>query len=504
MFSRQALAARVKRSVRENDRGIALPMVLVVFLVGFALVGAFLVAIVGSAQVSDTTRSGIQAQAAAEAGIAAVFAAENPCAVPSPQAPAGEVVFQTGVVCDLVSSPATATIKSTGTAPDGTSATVESVVHLNVTRSGGGGKTPLYTSETFTLGGNADIRPASAANLPDLYVDGKDFTCDGSAKIGGSVFVTGGSATISGACVVSGDVKATGAVTVNGGGKINGSIESQGNVTLSGWSGVHAQTVKAAGNVTLEGSAKSITVNAGGSITMGGQTRIETATYGTTVNLSGSASIGTRSKAPVTVPQPPSPPAFPEMSKAAILAAHPAPTWERVTWTGGCSVGGTHAMKTLIQGATKPTIFDATGCAEVSFEGNSTITIPRDVTILSQSFDLGTYNLKSANSTVNTLRFMVPFEQSCAAGAGKIVANNFKFSETNPLLALAYSKCGVDLGNGSTAYWPGTVVTKNFSGTPLMTYSPVPLTPAGAGGGSGGTVTAIAISGEPVSQRNLD
>lgn len=57
-----------------NDRGIALPMVLMVFIVGVALISAFLVAIVGSSQVTATNKNIVQAQAAAEAGIAAAEA----------------------------------------------------------------------------------------------------------------------------------------------------------------------------------------------------------------------------------------------------------------------------------------------------------------------------------------------------------------------------------------------------------------------------------------------
>lgn len=491
---------RITRDLWRNQHGIALPMVLVIFLIGFALVGAFMVAIVGSANVSNTTRSGIQAQAAAEAGVAAVRAASNPCASPAPQSASG-VVYQTAVTCNLAASQPTATIKSTGSASNGTTAIVEAVINLTVTTTGGG-TVPLYTAQNMTLNGNADIRAVSSSNLPNLYVDGRDFTCDGSASIAGSVYVNGGGATIGGSCVIKGDVKATGNVSVGGGGKIEGAIESQGNVELSGWSGIHAAKVMALGNVTLEGSAQSPTVNAGKAITMSGQTRVDVATYGTTVSLSGSASIGSQSKASVTVPLPPVAPPFPEMSKAQILAAHPALSWTRVTWSGNCAIGGTHAMKTLIQGATQRLVIDATACSEVSFESNSTITIPVDVTFISQAFDLGTYNLESSSSTVRTLRFMVPAEQSCANGAGTIATNNFKFSSTRPLLALAYSKCGVSLSNGSNAYWPGTVMTKNFTGTPLMDFSPVPLDPTSTGGGgSGGTTTITA--GSIVSQRNV-
>lgn len=105
-------------------------MVLMVFVVGFALVGAFLVAIVGSATVSQTTRSGIQAQAAAEAGLAAQIAAigaGNPCTVNAVSGDsAGGPIYNVSVEKGDCTLPVDAkiTITSAGTAPDGTQATV--------------------------------------------------------------------------------------------------------------------------------------------------------------------------------------------------------------------------------------------------------------------------------------------------------------------------------------------------------------------------------------------
>ena len=64
------MKSRIRERLRD-ERGIALPMVLTIFIVGVALITAFLVAIVGSANVSNITRTGIQSQAAADAGIAA-------------------------------------------------------------------------------------------------------------------------------------------------------------------------------------------------------------------------------------------------------------------------------------------------------------------------------------------------------------------------------------------------------------------------------------------------
>lgn len=504
MRIRRSTVSRLRATLRSEERGVALPMVLVVFLVGFALVGAFFVAIVGSAQVSNTTRSGVQAQAAAEAGIAAARLAEDPCSGTGPQSTV-DVIFETTVVCDLSATQPTATITSVGHASDGTTAKVQGVVALIVHSTGGAGSAPLYTEQNMSLTNNADIQAVSSEHPADLYVANGNFTCGGSAKITGSVFIQAGSATISGACVVQGDIKANGNVTVSEGGKVNGAVESQGNVLLDGWSGVHAQSVRAKGSVTLGGSAQSIVVNAGTALTMSGNTRVETATYGTTVSLSGSAGIGSRSKASVTVPLPPSPPPFPELSKAQILASHPSPAWAHVAWTGNCTVEGTHPMKTLIQSATKPTVIDATSCAEVAFGSNSTLKVPQDVTIISRGFNLGTYSLESANTTVHTVRFMVPYEQSCASGAGRITANNFKFNSAKPLLALAYSSCGVRLDNGSTAYWPGTVVTKNFTGIPLLKYSQVPLDPSNAGGsgGGGGGGSTTATFGDTLSLRNI-
>lgn len=111
-----------------DDQGIALPMVLLVFVLGVALITAFLVAITGSSRVTASSKANVQAQAAAEAGIAAGFVeleTGDPCTVLTTPLPNADPKYSVSASCNATKT--LVTVTSVGTAPNGQSLKVEAV-----------------------------------------------------------------------------------------------------------------------------------------------------------------------------------------------------------------------------------------------------------------------------------------------------------------------------------------------------------------------------------------
>ncbi|MGK0721164.1 hypothetical protein [Leucobacter sp. W1478] len=266
-----------------NDRGIALPMVLMVFIVGVALISAFLVAIVGSSQVTATNKNIVQAQAAAEAGIAAVEAkmrttSVNPCSTnlsalaettsnwsyslswvgncPTVEGTQSFVSLRS----EGISGDAVSTVEAKFTWLPGTpepEATGDNIFYF------GGGGTIGFQNNSIALGDPLGTRPTVTASRAS------EFNCSGITFPGG-LLVAGN---LSGTCTVNGDVHI--------GGSLNGTLNNvEGGVKVAGTgslklSGTVSGTVEANGEV-------STTRSVGGGIVTTGKVVLDTnATVGT-------------------------------------------------------------------------------------------------------------------------------------------------------------------------------------------------------------------------------
>ncbi|MGI8394186.1 bactofilin family protein [Leucobacter sp. W1038] len=339
MTHRGTLPHHPLRLPLRNDHGIALPMVLMVFIVGVALISAFLVAIVGSSQVTATNKNIVQAQAAAEAGIAAAEATMrsatiDPCLTDlSALASTGTLTysFSTAVpTCEGVAPDRRVVIRATGTA-SGASATVETVYRWvpGGGTSGGAGDYFMYVAGTSDLQNNSiaflggtspnpviamaesglackgQIMPGSLLIKGNFTVDsggtvtdsaGKAFNCivKGSAHFGSNLNINAtlkvegdlrsagtGEVPIKGD--VTGSVFANGAVTLSNGGLVGGNISTSSNVSVGdnarvGVSGTPENdgNINADGNVTLgSGSVVEGSVTARGTVTLTGTARVK-------------------------------------------------------------------------------------------------------------------------------------------------------------------------------------------------------------------------------------
>lgn len=205
---------RMLKRLLRRDRGAAMPMVLLVFLMSIALVGALLTAIYGSSSVSGSTRAGIQSEAAAEAGIDAAIAAmgdQNPCRGLGTITSTVEPRYESTVACNL--SQQRVTITSTGTGRDGSQQRIEAVYPMTVLNA----PSWLEMENNLTLKGNTGIRnhPKQPPNdISTLFLRDGDFSCTTAATFyEANIVLADGRAVIKNCAQITGDVWATGAIT---------------------------------------------------------------------------------------------------------------------------------------------------------------------------------------------------------------------------------------------------------------------------------------------------
>lgn len=262
---------RAMRAFR-NDQGVALPMVILIFVVITALVSAVTIAVIGSSQVTTSNRAGVQAQAAADAGVDAAFAtlSGNLCqSVPADSSelvgPAGAQVPMYRLQISFLSASGGASnctsgtqvrVLSTGYAADGTSTQrVEAVRSISTTPA----PTPTPSTGDFpaVINGTGGYVPfpitsgVTGLKSDVLLISGK---ADCQNAVGGRIGTDNGEVYMSSKCVSQGDVWGTTRLdlqgTVNGNAYlISSSAES---VYLSGT--VNGNIYTNAKSVDLQGT----------------------------------------------------------------------------------------------------------------------------------------------------------------------------------------------------------------------------------------------------------
>lgn len=510
----------------QDERGIALPMVLLIFFMSVALVAAFLVAIVGSSNVTAANKSMVQAQAAAEGGIAAFQvsmtedtssmcpASDEPVLNSSPK-------YTLEWTCALDSTPATVTVTSTGEATDGTELTIEAVFGVSVASATTTAPVALRTADEdgFTLPNNAHIHAVELPGQPaNLFVEKGDFDCQNAGIIEGSVYVFEGGAEVGNNCKVWGDVYArdsvvvansgevgkpsesmggdvvsmTGSVSVSGNGRIHGNVYALHHFTKQN-SGLVAGNVHVGGNITMSGGGTSPWI--GGNATHGG-------TFSSPAGNVG----GTRTTGAAPSKAFPHPPTWQELTYDSIVAAGFKPhSWDE-SWSCTIQNWGTQPELDAIEAISTPTVIDARGCSQFHFEHWSrTVSLKTDIVIVSNSFHLRGFKLASADGNPHRIWFVVPSTKTTCSGVD-ILLDAVDFPEKK-ITSLAYSPCTIKMEN-SGARWHGSVYTNSLEGRPLMDYISVGLPgedPIGGGSETGGTTGTISLSStQPLIQRNVN
>lgn len=399
---------------------IAVIGVSAVIMIFVAMTGTLLV---GALHFSDTTRGGVQAQAAAEAGIVVAQADLSKSVCNAPYTSTTTPVYTVNVAYQLPDITGTAwhpgcptnnadlkKVKivsvGSGTAYASTKRTVETIFAYTpailpqpVIGTGAGVFGYQVTDTTIT---NLTITQQGTSKPGMMFVNGS-LSCQAGGSVQGSVILGGGSYSTTSACTINGDVYASTAVSIGNNSSILGNVVALG--VSGGYSVNIAGGSKVNGNVTAEGPV-TIGGTVGGSITSGpltGASKVTGSVGGSFVSagtVTGSSNVaGTVTQNKSGVPTP----IMPVVPPWADFGYSPA-DWVDASGNPYTVVNALNCKTDIaakINAATGPTIINAlagTGCngGQADFSGLN-LTLKTDVALFASS-----YKLKSGTITSNT------------------------------------------------------------------------------------------------------
>lgn len=549
----QMKRSRVKRRnvamlLRRNDHGVALPMVLMVFIVGVALISAFLVAIVGSSKVTATSKSIVQSQAAAEAGIAAAqvhFAAVDPCGLGA-TVPAGtDPQYGVAITCNPTDTEVT--FVSTGIAADGTKQKVEAVFSLRAKTKppteGGPGMFYTYgmgsrlNSYVFDEA-NSEVSIEDFAGSAGVYATTGNVACGTGSIFPSDVYTLNGNLQLDTGCLIEGNAYIGGNAKVNGGTVLGDLVAPKDtNHTISGTLGKPGVggNVFTGGTVTVNGGNihGSVYASGIGNSTLGSGfikgNFIYKGSYG---NWGPNIVEGSTVKDTALVkPTLPEIPVWQDVSFVPDNATTPPEAWasegyKLVTVTGAaCNLwsGNSADVSSLTASLSYKTIFDIRSCSgnfNTNAGGaNKTVSVNQDVAVIANSWYLSGTKFRSSDGGAHTIFLITPDSKPLVAGpqcnspAGD--SQQLNDSTVDPKIAVyIYTPCSMKFNSG-TATFRGQVYAGGleFGGGVKIAFAPRSIpgydfgqdidSPGGGGssggGGSGGLGGVVKL----ISQRNI-
>lgn len=488
-----------RRRSSSNDEGSALIAAIGVMAVALIVSIAVASVTLSSLGYTSATRNGVQAQAAAEAGIdyAEASMAKSPCsaAYDSVTTPRFSVKVSysvqaaEGTWVDGCAGPGAKRIRlvSTGTAESpaatgnesGDSRKVEATYLVPVSGSAPAASGPaIYAYSGTGFNGSGQILPVNGSS-PSVLLRHEGAECSGGSKVTADLVAAEGDITISGSCQVSGSVWAGGKLTTSGSVKIGGHATSRststGSMSLTGVT--VAGDAWAAGPMsmsqsTVEGRATASAIALSGGKIKGDAWAAGAATYGEGSSIGGhlTAQSTDRLSAAIggTTIKPAGPGSGPAAGPTPVVADWVDFNYDKAAWvgfnelaiTGNCDwTKFSDAAAALASG---PGIIDAQGCTgPVKISDYQKLELGNDLAIIANSFDLGG-SAGFTSASAHKLWLITPDtvadgKPTCPTGGYFTVGGAFSLSST--LHAMIYSPCLVNITSGID--WYGQV----FSGT---------------------------------------
>ncbi|MEN8603077.1 hypothetical protein [Microbacterium rhizosphaerae] len=450
--------------------------VVVVMLLGFIIASTIAATVLFTIQANSTNRSTTQAFIAAESGRDQVVSQiVNACSGMSATSTSPQFTSQAYTTTgSQPSSPTGLTktcptkdttyvlIQSTGTGPDGSTSTINSVYRWSATYTNVPGGVVTYFSGSVSQG--------VAHYTGDLVLRNGDWSCLQNGILDGDLYVLTGTVSFSNNCTINGDVWSNGYVSSNSlAWKVNANVPngSTGSITTNGYVDFTADgSPTIAGNISAGGT---VTLKAGG----GGAGKVGgTVTSKTTASVASAWTTGAVTQNTGTDPT-----FVPTLDW--LLAAtrwidlNNTSGWGTIT-NGDCSAlknagTATAYVQPLITSGTTPLVLDFTSCTKATNLNLSTASpITRDVAIITGPNNTMTINVSGlTSSTVHQLMFIhsdgnlddrdadgAP-QPTCGSTGTMNAADGFGTAGTiSPNLhIMIYSPCGL---NGT--------VTASFSG----------------------------------------
>jgi cytoskeletal protein CcmA (bactofilin family) len=455
---------------------------------------------------TTSSRSGVQAQAAAEAGIDYAAAHLGASLCQAQYTTTTEPAFTVTVASSTLATssgdtdtswvngcPTSALVKrvklvSTGTAntlgvagnSSGNSRKVEAIYPyvptppIWLTASGAA----MYSfSQSDSTVNNLDINTLTSTPATIQYLSGSA-QCTSGSTINGSVILGQGGASLASGCLINGDLFASGTVSLQSA-RVTGNVSADNgtypSVSLSNSATVDGN-IYAAGPVLVQGAA-------GGNIIAGpagGVTKITGTVAGSvivagTVNNSGSV-LGTitQNRAGIVAPTIPFVPGWVDYP----YSATDWPGFTELVMTDCSSAGFATAMNTVLTSST-PRILNALACGSgLDFGGlSATSRLKSDLAIISNSFKFSGNDLESTDTTDKKLWLIIPDRgvasnhlPDCPSGGSFTMTNHVKVgSHVN---ALIYSPCTI---TNSADVWQGQIYAAGTKTSNAFTLNYVPI-----------------------------
>lgn len=490
------------RSDVRDDSGSAIVSVLIVMIVLsiFALAGAAVVTSTTGSVVS--TRGGVQAKAAADAGITAALAqarrTNDFCAM---------ALTGSQPTYSVTSSCASnqVTFTSTGRGVEGGAVRTEAVyAYTPAQEAGMGAHLTFFDSATFTQ----EVRTVSPGNTLTIAIADGDFTCQ--VPVAASVRVKGAFNT-KGSCDVSGSVTAGGTIDMtNGSDTVRGALSAAGTgKSLVRGSVGGALAVGGALEFGWEKKTVAGDVRATGDVKLGNQRLAKTLTFPVDKRFQQDQGTvdGTISR-PVQVLAPAAPTFdawFDYAFKASDWSGYSIVTLAASgTGPGTCAFFNASPASgwTGLSALTTPTVLDARACSSLSSNSGTqpTVALKTNLVMLAKDFDLTMLTMTAAAGAHPQVRVIVEdkikdTKPTCGKASGNININGT--SMASGVTALGYTPCTVEVhGIGGRDAWNGSLYAGAFSYGGVVTFSGAPIALPGIAGGA-------AVLGELVSQRDI-
>ncbi|TFD17167.1 hypothetical protein [Cryobacterium sp. TMT2-23] len=497
---------------------------------------------------TTSTRSGVQAQAASEAGIDYAAAKLATAVCQGQYATSVEPVFNVTVLSSTLTASATGDVDtswvtgcptsaafkriklvSSGSAntlglagnASGNERRVEAIYPYTptpptwITASGAA----IYSfSQTDTTINNLDINASGTTPATIQYLSGSA-SCTSGSTIHGSVILGQGGASLASGCSIDGDLFASGSISLQSA-TITGNVSSESG-TYPAVSLTNSATVQ--GNV-LAGGPVLVQGAVGGNIVAGpavGVTKI-TGSVGGSVIVAGTLNTagGTVSGVPVTgksgivAPVIPFVPGWVDYPYA--MADWAPGGFTELVMTDCSDAGFVAAMNTVLTSAT-PRVLNGLACGSSGLDFtklSSTQTLKSNVAIIANSFNLGGNNFVSSDTTDKNMWLITPDRGAagnlilnhlpdCPSGGSFKMANHVTVS--THVNAMIYSPCTI---TNSADVWQGQIYAQGTKTANAFTLNFVPIGIPGVnlsdGTSSSSSLPGTGVLGTRTAIRNIN
>ena len=329
---------------------------------------------------------------------------------------------------------------------------------------------------------NLTITQASTVRPIIQYLSGSA-TCTSGTTIVGDVILGAGALAITSGCTINGDLWASSVVNIQSG-QITGNVHSAGvqngnSVSLSN-SAIIDGSIFAAGPVSIGGKVGgSIVVGrSGGTSTFSNQSSVggSVITAGTVSASAGviKGTISMNQSGIVTPTIPVVPPWIDFAYSASDWKTSTGTPYTVLTMSTCSSITLANALDT-VQNSTEPIVLDTRTCGAATDLRGYNLTLRSDAVIITNGFDLSSNNIQSSNTSEKRLWIIIPDtvadrQPICPAGNYARIGNNVTVDSY--VGAMIYSPCPI---SNSGNVWRGQIYASSISSSSSFTLNYLPI-----------------------------